>query len=630
MLQFLIQQNIMKTILKYMTIAASAVALYGCQDDHYDINTNSLPSVSDINVEYQLLEENKVKFTLLNQGCNPIWDFGNGVPNTINGVIYQFPIAGDYIVKVKMYNQNGVTDGAKEIALSFTESFKFTDEEVKILTTVKNWCFAWEESGHLACGENADNPTGWWAAGPEEKKDNSIYNDKITFEDGGVYKYDPVDGKTFANKGVTVFPGSDGENDFDAETSAIEKKWRLEYEGDNLYLFLDPESIIGYIASDDEYKAPKYQVKEISDKKLVLLNNLPGITWQYILKPYEEYTAKDPNLINFDETKYEISYRPGWNDRSDKAKVTFEDGVYTLSLPEATEKAFQAQLSLLPGLKLSANQNYRINVKLKANQNLNGATFKLEEATDNTIALLDLKKSINLVANEEYEISELVKGQDVEDLQLRFDFGGNGKDFNVEIYEISLEPSSEFVSDKWEANPEGDITSLVASNWAFANYHGAGDWSAMNDFVVNENTPNDNDFTIHYDNGTGERWKAQFRIISQYLTEANQSYDFKVKVKSSKAIASALVQLSSTDEGIKFFTEEFALPANEEVEFVLKGFSAEEAMQITTRMTNDGSAVEKLDNGEDQTGGLTILFDFGGNPEDCTIEITDIAIQKSK
>ena len=53
-------------------------------------------------------------------------------------------------------------------------------------------------------------------------------------------------------------------------------------------------------------------------------------------------------------------------------------------------------------------------------------------------------------------------------------------------------------------------------------------------------------------------------------------------------------------------------------------------MEITTRYQNDGTTAEKLDNGDNQTGGLTILFDFGGNPADCTIEIFDIAIQESK
>ena len=72
------------------------------------------------------------------------------------------------------------------------------------------------------------------------------------------------------------------------------------------------------------------------------------------------------------------------------------------------------------------------------------------------------------------------------------------------------------------------------------------------------------------------------------------------------------------------------IEADEVTEFIVNGFSSENDMEITTRYQQDGITAEKLDNGDPQTGGLTILFDFGGNPEDCNIEIFDIAIQKSK
>ena len=104
-------------------------------------------------------------------------------------------------------------------------------------------------------------------------------------------------------------------------------------------------------------------------------------------------------------------------------------------------------------------------------------------------------------------------------------------------------------------------------------------------------------------------------------------YIFPQRLKFARETANK-TQIQLANDLIAYLRKD--IDADVVTEFVVTGVSAENAMEITTRMNNDGSAPEKLDNGEDQKGGLTILFDFGGNPEKCDIEIFDIAIQKSK
>jgi hypothetical protein len=65
--------------------------------------------------------------------------------------------------------------------------------------------WTWEAStdGHFGCGDAITNPCGWWNGTANCKDGCSMYDDLMTFAADGTYTYDPVDGMTFMNNGVT-------------------------------------------------------------------------------------------------------------------------------------------------------------------------------------------------------------------------------------------------------------------------------------------------------------------------------------------------------------------------------------------------------------------------------------------
>ncbi len=630
----------MKTIIKYMAIAASAVALYGCQDEHDDINTHNLPSASDINVELQMLDSNRVRFNLLNQGNVPIWHFSDGSQSTENGFVKQFLMAGDYSVEVKMYNKNGVSEGSITKEFSFTETFANYDNEIAILTSGSEsvWQIAKDVAGHVGCGENQANPTGWYSAESGEKDGTGLYDDKFIFNADGTYTYNPGDdGLTYVNVGTTALGNAPGTEDFDAPNSEIKGTWKLEYRGSQLYLVLSPKTVLGYLADDAQWNAPEFAVTQVSAKKITLVWNGNGISWQYIIAPYSE-APQIENLWSDDLEKYETYYNPGWavDPISDQLSVVQNGGVYKISAPIATSDTWQSQVKLLSNVSSAADKVYDFSVMLTPNANHDNVTVKLTETGNDENFLFEEKVSIE--AGKPNEVKFTAKqGVDAAKLTLVFDFGWNPENFEVTVSDITFGESVSGPIDsdpepivEFEENPEGSILSEVASSWQTATYHGAADWSALNDFTVTKEGTN---YKIHFTNSSDAQWKAQFRLVSQYLTKAGEKFDIRIKVKSDKDISKATFKLLSMDEQNANFTGDGIrkdIEADEVTEFIVNGFSSENDMEITTRYQQDGITAEKLDNGDPQTGGLTILFDFGGNPEDCNIEIFDIAIQKSK
>ena len=131
-----------------------------------------------------MLDSNRVVFNLLNPGCTPGWYFDDGSQSTVNGVTKQYPVAGNYSVEVMMYNRNGICDGSVVKEFSFTETFLNFDSETAKLTGGSEavWMIAKDEKAHLACGESADNPTGWWSAQPGDKNGTGLYDDQFIFK----------------------------------------------------------------------------------------------------------------------------------------------------------------------------------------------------------------------------------------------------------------------------------------------------------------------------------------------------------------------------------------------------------------------------------------------------------------
>ena len=159
---------------------------------------------------------------------------------------------------------------------------------------VGSWTWDADVNGHFGCGENLANPLGWWSGEAHCKDDASMYNDVMTFTADGKYTFDPVDGKSYINKGVTLFEsqkaGSPYGDDFDINVEKVTVDYTLDEDGDYEVIKLADGAMFSYIPNDDFMDDMTLYVRSYTKDQLVLMSYTPtgndggSIAWQFILK----------------------------------------------------------------------------------------------------------------------------------------------------------------------------------------------------------------------------------------------------------------------------------------------------------------------------------------------------------
>ena len=127
-------------------------------------------------------------------------------------------------------------------------------------------------------------------------------------------------------------------------------------------------------------------------------------------------------------------YAPGWAQIANPELVE-DNGVYTLSLPEATTDQWQAQVAWRTDMTSSADKTYDFMVKLVSNTDHPGVTIKLTQTgDDNNFYFADRHP---LTADEEfvYKMPNMA-GKDMPKISLFFDFGGCAAGTEIVISEI--------------------------------------------------------------------------------------------------------------------------------------------------------------------------------------------------
>ena len=203
-------------------------------------------------------------------------------------------------------DNGGILDMTVTAAEIATPEVPFTPGESLDLayaeeTLVGTW--QWESStdGHFGCGETIANPTGWWN-GPANCKDGcSMYDDVITFAADGTYTYDPVDGMTFMNAGVTklndkkvdnpTVPGASApEGDFRVSVEKQTATWDLDESGEFPMIVLPAGTVFSYIPNDAFLEAPELYVTALWENQVEISaytatgNGGGSIAWRYRLK----------------------------------------------------------------------------------------------------------------------------------------------------------------------------------------------------------------------------------------------------------------------------------------------------------------------------------------------------------
>ena len=307
----------MNTTLKYIALSMSAALLAACSPDYITPDQAKLPQAADFDVKVEVNQEtNYVTFNMSNSGVVPVWIIGATDPidntngskvtgknyaYTGNGLSLRFRDEGKHTVEVKAYNAHGISVGSQMVEFSLNNTYRDPFDPAPYIKALsdgetKTWEWNHTVAGHFGCGPFGGNGTEWWSAGVDEKKDWSLYDDKITFGADGSYIYDPGDGQIFvnANSGVKseLATGEDYLVPWEKTTTtySVESNWN-DAGVEEIYITLPKGTPMSYIADQTELDNPRYLVLENKPadmkKCLKLVANLKtsgnpdGIAWHY-------------------------------------------------------------------------------------------------------------------------------------------------------------------------------------------------------------------------------------------------------------------------------------------------------------------------------------------------------------
>lgn len=307
----------MKTTLKYIALSMSAALMAACSPDYITPDQAKLPQAADFDVQVEVNQEtNYVTFNMNNNGIVPVWIVGATDPidnangskvtgknyaYTGNGLLLRFRDEGKHTVEVKAYNAHGISVGSQMVEFTLNNTYRDPFDPapyIKALSdgSTKTWEWNHTVAGHFGCGPFGRTGTEWWSAGAEEKKDWSLYDDKITFGADGSYIYDPGDGQLYvnANSGIKseYATGEDYLVPWEKTTAtySVESNWN-DAGVEEIYITLPKGTPMSYVADQTELDDPRYLVLESKPadmkKCLKLVANLKtsgnpdGIAWHY-------------------------------------------------------------------------------------------------------------------------------------------------------------------------------------------------------------------------------------------------------------------------------------------------------------------------------------------------------------
>ena len=235
---------------------------------------------------------------------------------TDNNVTLRFREAGEHTVEVKAYNANGISQGSLVKTFTLDNTYRDPFDPAPYVKAISNnasqtWIWNSAEAGHIACGPAGD-PKGWWQVEPNGKK-GFLYDDLMTFASDGTYTYDPVDGQAYAKKDAE-YPAGHEILDDDYLFPAEKKTTKFTFENnwndagiEEIFLVLDPGSILSYVVHKSLVDEPRYQILETKTsamkKKLQFMAtastpaNADGISFYYEFVPEGSIAGADDPLF---------------------------------------------------------------------------------------------------------------------------------------------------------------------------------------------------------------------------------------------------------------------------------------------------------------------------------------------
>lgn len=200
----------MKNIIYMGWLLTMSVYLFtACSPQEFDdYSAGSIPSESDIAFTFASTADNSNIIEFENTSSRAgiaNWKFGNGSSAKGDNVKGEYPFAGEYEVTLTLITDGGTITKTQKVTiaednLSLLEHPLYTALTGGVeLPEGKTWVFDQYHGGHVGVGPAGASTPEWWAAGPNDKLECSLYDQKYTFKQVGVEMIWENKGKVYTN-----------------------------------------------------------------------------------------------------------------------------------------------------------------------------------------------------------------------------------------------------------------------------------------------------------------------------------------------------------------------------------------------------------------------------------------------
>lgn len=601
----------MKTTLKYIALSMSAALMAACSPDYITPDQAKLPQAADFDVQVEVNQEtNYVTFNMNNNGIVPVWivsatdpiDNANGskvtgknYAYTGNGLLLRFRDEGKHTVEVKAYNAHGISVGSQMVEFTLNNTYRDPFDPapyIKALSdgSTKTWEWNHTVAGHFGCGPFGGTGTEWWSAGAEDKKDWSLYDDKITFGADGSYIYDPGDGQLYvnANSGIKseYATGEDYLVPWEKTTAtySVESNWN-DAGVEEIYITLPKGTPMSYVADQTELDDPRYLVLESKPadmkKCLKLVANLKtsgnpdGIAWHYefvkegsaggdVTDPLYGKTSKTWVLDS--EANGHIGCGPdqanaaGWwaagpNEKAgfglyDDEITFYADGKYVFN-PGADGKIYINKEVTAIGPGTTQSEGYDIDWTVQeSTYTLNGDVLTFPEGV-----VIGYVANNESVTNPTYVITENTEDK----LVIVANFSG-----------ISWQYIYKPKPDVFDVDGPGNLWKSASVSMTY--WYSPSDWSGG--LNPETETLENNGLKVVIPEGIGgNEWQGQTVFHTDIPMSASKTYDFCVTVEADQDIPAMTFKLAwegNDNDHAAFYVNDFTVEAGEPATFKME------------------------------------------------------------
>lgn len=638
----------MKTTLKYIALSMSAALMAACSPDYITPDQAKLPQAADFDVQVEVNQEtNYVTFYMNNNGIVPVWIVGATDPidnangskvtgknyaYTGNGLLLRFRDEGKHTVEVKAYNAHGISVGSQMVEFTLNNTYRDPFDPapyIKALSdgSTKTWEWNHTVAGHFGCGPFGGTGTEWWSAGAEEKKDWSLYDDKITFGADGSYVYDPGDGQLYvnANSGVKseYATGEDYLVPWEKTTAtySVESSWN-DAGVEEIYITLPKGTPMSYVADQTELDDPRYLVLESKPadmkKCLKLVANLKtsgnpdGIAWHYefvkegsaggdVTDPLYGKTSKtwvlDSDANGHIGCGPDQSNPAGWwaagpNEKAgfglyDDEITFYADGKYVFN-PGADGKIYINKDVTAIGPGTTQSEDYDIDWTVQeSTYTLNGDVLTFPEGV-----VIGYVANNESVTNPTYVITENTEDK----LVIVANFSG-----------ISWQYIYKPKPDVFDVDGPGNFWKSASVSMTY--WYSPSDWSGG--LNPETETLENNGLKVVIPEGIGgNEWQGQTVFHTDIPMSASKTYDFCVTVEADQDIPAMTFKLAwegNDNDHAAFYVNDFAVEAGEPATFKME------------------SVVPDVDYDK-----VVLFVDLGRCTAGTTVTLTKICLQEHK